>query len=76
MNPNIFQTLPVPGSEGIREILAKRIDHQKQAVGIVVGVIEPNGRRVIAHGNLAHDDSRTLDGDTMFEIGSVSKVFT
>ena len=76
MNPNIFQPLPVPGTDEIREILVKRIDQQKQAVGIVVGVIEPNGRRVVAYGNLANGDPRTLDGDTIFEIGSVTKVFT
>jgi serine-type D-Ala-D-Ala carboxypeptidase/endopeptidase len=68
--------LTVLGTDEIREILVRRIDQQKQAVGIVVGVIEPNGRRVIAYGNLANGDPRTLDGDTIFEIGSVSKVFT
>src|SRR4029077_6394254 len=51
-------------------------DQQRQAVGMVVGVIEPSGRRVVAYGNLANGDSRTLDGDTIFEIGSVNKVFT
>src|SRR3984957_8718726 len=81
MNPNIFQSLPVPGTDEIREILVKRIDRQKQAVGIVVGVIEPNGRRVVAYGNLANGDLAnadpgTLDGDTIFEIGSITKVFT
>ncbi len=81
MNPNIFQPLPVPSNDEIREILVKRIDQQKQAVGIVVGVIEPDGRRVVAYGNLANGDlanrdPRTLDGDTIFEIGSVTKVFT
>ncbi len=76
MNPNIFQSLTVPGTEEIREILVKRVDQQKQAVGLVVGVIEPNGRRVVAYGNLARGDARTLDGDTIFEIGSVTKVFT
>ena len=76
MNPNIFQPLTVPSNDEIREILVKRIDQQKQAVGIVVGVIEPNGRRVVAYGNLANGDPRTLDGDTIFEIGSVTKVFT
>ena len=60
----------------IREILVKRIDQQKQAVGINVGVIEPAGRSVVAYGNLAKDDIRPLDGDTIFEIGSVTKVFT
>src|SRR6516164_7733549 len=63
-------------TEEIREILIKRVDQQKQAVGIVAGVIEPNGRHVVAYGNLASGDPRTLDGDTIFEIGSISKVFT
>jgi D-alanyl-D-alanine-carboxypeptidase/D-alanyl-D-alanine-endopeptidase len=76
MNPNSFQPLPVPGTDEIREIVVKRIDQQKQSVGIVVGMIEPNGRRVVAYGHLASGDSRTLDGDTIFEIGSISKVFT
>src|SRR5215472_3769923 len=76
MNPNSFQPLAVPGTDEIREILVKRIDQQKQAVGIVVGVIEPPGRRVVAYGNLANGDPRPLDGDTIFEIGSISKVFT
>ncbi len=69
-------SLTVLSTDEIREILVRRIDQQKQAVGIVVGVIEPNGRRVVAYGNLATSDPRTLDGDTIFEIGSVTKVFT
>jgi len=76
MNANIFQPLPVPSTDEIREILVKRVDQQKQAVGIVVGVIDPNGRRVVAYGNLANGDPHTLDGDTIFEIGSITKVFT
>src|SRR5438067_6153489 len=40
------------------------------------GVIDPNGRRVVAYGKLANGDPRTLDGDTIFEIGSITKVFT
>jgi len=76
MNPNIFQSLAVPGTDEISEILVKRIDQQKQAVGIVVGVIEPTGRRIVAYGNLAKGDPGNVDGDTIFEIGSISKVFT
>lgn len=64
-----------PDSE-IRRILIDRIDTQKQGVGIVVGVIEPRGRRVIAYGSLEKGDKRPLDGDTLFEIGSITKVFT
>jgi len=68
--------LTLLSTDEIREILVRRVDQQKQAVGIVAGVIEPNGRRIVAYGNLAAGDPRTLDGDTIFEIGSVSKVFT
>ncbi len=42
----------------------------------MVGVIEPRGRRVIAYGSLEKGDKRPLDGDTLFEIGSITKVFT
>jgi len=76
MNPNLFQPPTSFSTDEIREILVKRIDQQKQAVGIVAGVIEPAGRRVVAYGNLANGDPRTLDGDTIFEIGSATKVFT
>src|SRR5690242_18050891 len=75
MNPNT-RPLPVLGNDEIREVFVKRIDRQKQAVGIVVGVIEPNGRRLVACGNLANGDPRAVDGDTIFEIGSISKIFT
>jgi CubicO group peptidase (beta-lactamase class C family) len=74
-NPNI-EPFHVSSDDEIREILVRRIDQQKQAVGIVVGVVEPAGRRVVAYGHRAKDDPRTLDGGSIFEIGSVSKVFT
>jgi hypothetical protein len=44
----------------IRRILVKRIDTDKQSLGIVVGILEPKGRRLVAHGRLAKDDARPL----------------
>ncbi|MCI0414635.1 serine hydrolase [bacterium] len=67
----------LPSDAEIRNILNERvraISAQEDGIGIVVGVIEPQGRRVISHGHLK--DSRPLDGNTVFEIGSVTKVFT
>jgi CubicO group peptidase (beta-lactamase class C family) len=66
----------VPPDSEIRKILVERIDKDRQSVGIVVGVIEPTGRRIVAYGSLDKGDKRPLDGDTVFEIGSVTKVFT
>jgi serine-type D-Ala-D-Ala carboxypeptidase/endopeptidase len=65
-----------PSDVEIRHILAERIDVQKHDVGIVVGVIDPHGKRVVAFGALEKGDQRPLDGDTIFEIGSITKVFT
>jgi CubicO group peptidase (beta-lactamase class C family) len=59
----------------IRAILADRIDVQHQSVGIVVGVIDPSGRRVVAYGNTAKG-GKLVDADTVYEIGSITKVFT
>jgi serine-type D-Ala-D-Ala carboxypeptidase/endopeptidase len=67
---------PLPSDSKIRHILAKRVGAQHQTVGIVVGVIGPEGQRVICYGQLAKNDPRPLNGDTIFEIGSVTKVFT
>lgn len=66
----------VPSDAEIKAVLADRIDAKRQGVGIVVGVIDAKGRRVVAHGALDGGDPRPLTGDTLFEIGSETKVFT
>jgi CubicO group peptidase (beta-lactamase class C family) len=67
---------PVPPNSEIRRILVDRIDGAWKGVGIVVGVIEPKGTRLVAYGSLDQGDKRPLDGNTIFEIGSVTEVFT
>jgi CubicO group peptidase (beta-lactamase class C family) len=39
-------------------------------------VIGPAGRRIVVNGKSGARDGRPLDGDTVFHIGSVTKVFT
>jgi serine-type D-Ala-D-Ala carboxypeptidase/endopeptidase len=65
-----------PSDAEIRKLLADRIDVQHEGVGIVVGVIDGTGRRVVAYGRSDPGDPRPLNGDTEFEIGSITKVFT
>ncbi len=73
--PTMAQT-PIRSDSEIRQILVERIDAQHQSLGIVVGVIEPAGKRIVTYGVLDQGDTRPLNGDTLFEIGSVTKVFT
>ena len=64
-----------PPDAEIRKIIHDHLAGQTN-IGIVVGVIDESGRRVIADGVLDAGDKRPLNGDTLFEIGSVTKVFT
>jgi len=74
--PEAAPSSPVPPEPEIRKILADRIGNRQDNVGIVVGIIDPEGRRVIAFGNSDKTNSRPLDGNSIFEIGSVTKIFT
>lgn len=69
----------LPNEKEIRKLLAERIDAlggERGGVGIVVGVIGPEGRLIISAGRRNADDPRSLNGDTVFEIGSITKAFT
>ena len=65
--------------DDVRAILAARVDALTAGaggVGIVVGRLNAGGRRVLSAGHLDIGKRRPVDGDTLFEIGSVTKAFT
>jgi CubicO group peptidase (beta-lactamase class C family) len=66
----------IPDRAQIRKILIQRIDQQRQARGIVVGLVDATGKRLVSYGVRDAGDNQPLDGRTIFEIGSMSKVFT
>jgi CubicO group peptidase (beta-lactamase class C family) len=66
----------VPSDANTRQMLVDRIDLQHHSVGIVVGVIAPEERRVIAYGHLEKGQTGPPNGDTIFEIGLETKAFT
>lgn len=70
------QNAIVPADAAIRDILVDRVDVQHKNTAIVVGIVSPQGRRVISYGKTGSTTSPSLDGDTVFEIGSVTKIFT
>ena len=61
----------------VQKILQQRVDVDKQCAGIAVGIINAKGNQVIGYGALRKSDGSVMpDRDTVFEIGSVTKVFT
>jgi len=60
----------------IHDMLVQFVDVQHKAGAIVVGVITKHGQEVISYGKFDNADGRAPDGETIFEIGSITKVFT
>ena len=65
----------VPDDE-VRTILKDRIDNARQGVGIVACAFDADRQKIVTYGRSAAPNDRPLDGDTVFEIGSITKVFT
>ncbi|WP_055047007.1 serine hydrolase [Devosia sp. A16] len=65
-----------PSNAAIAEILVERIDAAEQNVGIAVAVIENGAPRFVFHGQPQLGATGGIDEHTVFEIGSVTKLFT
>jgi CubicO group peptidase (beta-lactamase class C family) len=68
----------LPDPNEVKALLVQMVDVEKRVPGIVVGMIadDPQERWVVGYGRLSATDERVPDGDTVFEIGSITKVFT
>jgi CubicO group peptidase (beta-lactamase class C family) len=64
----------LPPDETVRGILEERVALGRNP-GIVVGLVDRHGPRVVAAGT-SGTEGVELDGQTVFEIGSITKVFT
>ena len=65
-----------PETVEIQTTIQDYVDIYKKSVCIVIGLISPSGTEIISHGHLDSSGSKPVQVDTLFEIGSVSKIFT
>lgn len=65
-----------PSIGAVRALLAQRVDIGRDSVGYVALIRDKDGARLVTYGTAGGAKSRPLDGDTVFEIGSITKVFT
>ena len=64
-----------PSDSAVLAILKERVGSGRSA-GLVVGMLEPDGRtRIVAWGDPGPGQA-PMDGQSVFEIGSITKVFT
>jgi CubicO group peptidase (beta-lactamase class C family) len=68
----------LPDPDEVKALLVQIVDVEKRVPGIVVGMIadDPLERWVVGYGRLSATDERVPDGDTVYEIGSITKLFT
>ncbi|MEH2590566.1 serine hydrolase [Bradyrhizobium sp. AZCC 1721] len=64
-----------PGQD-VAAILKERVDVGRETMGLVAAFLDGDRHSITAYGQSGSPDNRPLDGDTVFEIGSITKVFT
>jgi serine-type D-Ala-D-Ala carboxypeptidase/endopeptidase len=75
-----------PSDAEVRAILMERVEVGRRSRGLVAGMRTADGRHLATYGSAdtpggdgsagATPNHRPLDGDTVFEVGSITKVFT
>ncbi len=72
----VFASQELPSKSEIEQILKERVEKYEQTVGIVVGIVNEEGSKIYSYGKSSTDSNKKVDGDTLFEIGSITKTFT
>jgi serine-type D-Ala-D-Ala carboxypeptidase/endopeptidase len=67
---------PALSDDEIRRLLVDRVDERRLSVGMVVGVTEAGSHRFVAHGCRDARSGGPVNEKTIFEIGSITKLFT
>lgn len=70
--PVVFAQVPI---DSIKAIIKREVTN-KRSKSIIVGIVDANGRQIVAEGYKSDQNHTLPDGNTIYEIGSITKVFT
>ena len=70
------RALELDDDDAIRDILRRRVDIEMRSVGMAVCTVTPNRKRFVTWGRERLSENRSVTPATVFEIGSITKVFT
>lgn len=65
-----------PSADKLKQLLQRLVDKKQVAPAMVIGVIDKKGVTVVGVGKREDGKPEEVNGDTLFEIGSITKVFT
>jgi CubicO group peptidase (beta-lactamase class C family) len=71
---NLTSTFEI--TDQIKALINDRVDKNKTNAAIAIGFIDPNGTQFYGHGRMSNSSNATVDENTVFSIGSTTKVFT
>ena len=71
---NLTSTFEI--TDHIKALINDRLDKNKTNAAIAIGFIDPNGTQFYGHGKMSNTSNATIDENTVFSIGSTTKVFT
>lgn len=63
-------------TNAIHAYLKRLVESEPIKFGVVVSIVDESGSSVICYGKLDNGTDEDVDGNTVFEMGSVTKVFT
>lgn len=65
-----------PITNAIHAYLKRLVESEPIKFGIVVSIVDEHGSSVVSYGKLDNGTDQDVDGNTVFEMGSVTKTFT
>jgi len=59
----------------VKEYIKRIVDNGKSS-SVIIGIVNENGKQIYSYGKLKKGDDKQPDGNTLYGIGSITKLFT